>query len=81
MPISGLVVTFESPVVEHSATLDELKNIPEIELGTCHGSKLAIVIESDTKIRDQEIWNMVRELPGIADVAVAMIAFSEGEPE
>lgn len=81
MPISGLVVTFESSVVEHSATLDELRNIPEIELGTCDGSKLAIVIDSDSKVRDQEIYNTVRELPGVTHVAVAMIAFDEDEPE
>jgi nitrate reductase NapAB chaperone NapD len=53
--------------------------IPEIDIGESAGSKLAIVIDSETKRRDQEIWNMVQQLPGVIDLAVAMVAFNEDD--
>lgn len=77
MPISGLVITFSSAVAEHSEALNDLSKFPEIETGVCRGSKLAIVVDSNSKARDQEIWNSVRQLPGVIDVAVAMVAFDE----
>ena len=83
VPISGLVVTFCSQVDQHSDAIDRLRTIPEIEIGSAGGSKLAIVVDSETKHRDQEIWNLVRESPGVIDLAVALVAFdedSEAEP-
>lgn len=77
MPISGLVITFESSVAEHPAALESLRELPEVEIGDAGGSKLAIVVDSPDKRRDQEIWNTVRELPGVVDLAVAMVAFDE----
>lgn len=77
MPISGLVVTFESPVDHHWATVQRLRETVEIEVGNAGGSKLAIVVDSENKRRDQEIWNMVRDLPGVIDLAVALVAFDE----
>ncbi|TWU04627.1 chaperone NapD [Stieleria varia] len=77
MPISGLVITFASQVEEHSAAIESLHEVPEIEIGNASGSKLAIVVDSADKRRDQQIWNMVRELPGVIDLAVAMVAFDE----
>ncbi len=77
MPISGLVVTFQSSVAEHGRTVESIGKIPEVDLGESAGSKLAIVIDSKTKRRDQEIWNAVQQLPGVIDLAVAMVAFDE----
>ncbi len=79
MPISGLVVTFQSPVTEHVEAVEAMRMIPEIDIGESAGSKLAIVIDSDTKSRDQEIWNTVQQLPGVIDLAVAMVAFDEDD--
>ena len=80
MPISGLVVTFASPVAEHAATVESLHQIPEVEVGDSGGSKLAIVVDSEHRRRDQEIWNIVRDLPGMIDLAVALVAFdADGE--
>ncbi|TWU48657.1 hypothetical protein Poly51_45580 [Rubripirellula tenax] len=77
MPISGLVVTFRSSVDQNAAAITSLRQIPEIEIGNAGGSKLAIVVDTQNKRRDQEIWNTVRELPGVIDLAVAMVAFDE----
>lgn len=77
VPISGLVVTFRSAIAEHADSLERLAEVPEIELGESAGSKLAIVVDSATKRRDQEIWNAVQQLPGVIDLAVAMVALDE----
>ena len=79
VPISGLVVTFRSAVKEHWDTVEALRAIPEIDIGEAAGSKVAIVIDSETKRRDQEIWNTVQQLPGVIDLAVAMVAFDEDD--
>ncbi len=79
VPISGLVVTFRSAVTEHSEAIEALRLIPEIDIGESAGSKLAIVIDSETKRRDQEIWTAVLQLPGVLDLAVAMVAFDEDD--
>lgn len=79
VPISGLVVTFRSSLNEHSEAVEALRKIPEIGIGQSAGSKLAIVIDSETKCRDQEIWNTVQQLPGVIDLAVAMVAFDEDD--
>lgn len=80
MPISSLVVTFHSPVEDHSDSLEALRSIPEIELGPSGGSRLAIVVDSADRQRDQEIWNAVRDLPGVLDLAVVMVALDEDRP-
>lgn len=80
VPISGLVVTFRSSVTEHVETVELLRDIPEIVIGDSVGSKLAIVVDSETQRRDQEIWNTVQHLPGVIDLAVAMVVFDENDP-
>lgn len=77
VPISGLVVTFQSSVSEHSEAVETLRTIREIDVGQSAGSKLAIVIDSETKRRDQEIWDTIQRLPGVVDLAVAMVALDE----
>ena len=79
MPISGLVVTFRSMVTEHSEAVEALRKIPEIVIGESAFSKLAIVVDSGTKRRDQEIWDTIQELPGVIDLAVAMVAFDDDD--
>jgi nitrate reductase NapAB chaperone NapD len=81
VPISGLVITFKAPVEEQLAAIASLRATPEIELGAARGSKLAIVVDSEDKIRDQEIWEMVRALPGVTDLAVALVAFDDQQQE
>lgn len=80
VPVSGLVVTFDAPVARHSVATGALKAIPEVVIGDAAGSKLAIVVDSSNKRRDQEVWNAVRELPGVIDLAVALVAFDEDDP-
>ncbi len=74
MPVSGIVVTFASTVAEHSAAVETLRLIPEIDIGPAGGSKLALVVDSPNSRRDQEIWETVQQLPGVIDVALALVA-------
>lgn len=80
MPISGLVVTFDSSVDDHSKTVESIREVPEVDVGTSDGCKLAIVIDSADRHRDSEIWNMIQKLPGVSDLAVAMVAFEQDDP-
>ena len=81
MPISGLVITFNAPVESQTQAIGSLRSTTEVELGEACGSKLAIVVDSKDKARDQEIWEMIRELPGVIDLAVAMVAFDDQRQE
>lgn len=77
MPVSGLVVTFESAIANHVETTERIAKIPEIEIGEAVGGKLAIVVDSASRQRDQEIWQTVSGLPGVIDLAVAFVGFDE----
>ncbi len=81
MPVSGLVVTFDAPVAAKRDALEAIQAIPEVETGQALGNKLAIVVDSPTKQRDQEVWNAVRGMEGVTDLAVALVAFDEDEAE
>lgn len=77
VPISGLVITFNSSVENHQETIDFLRGFSEIDIGPSGGSKLAIVVDSESKRQDQELWTAIRDRPGVIDLAVAMIAFDD----
>jgi nitrate reductase NapAB chaperone NapD len=79
VPVSGLVITFSSDIAHHGETMEQLAGEPAIEIGDAVGPKLAIVVDSDTRDHDREIWNWVRNLPGIAMVDVAFVGFEETE--
>lgn len=77
MPVSGLVVNFDSAVTHHAATIDTIKAIPEVETGEAQGGRLAIVVDTASRSRDQEIWQMIEGLPGVVDLAIAFVGFED----
>ncbi len=79
MPVSGLVITFSSDIADHGKIVEQLSVEPGIEIGDAVGPKLAIVVDTDTRDRDREIWQWVRDLPGVAMVDVAFVGFEETE--
>ena len=78
MPISGLVVTFETDLDQHTDSLRLLRNEPAIEVGESRGNKSAIVVETDSKEPDQQLWQWIRSLPGVIDLQVAFVAVDDG---
>lgn len=77
MPVSGLVITFSSDIADHGRIVEQLAGEPAIDIGEAQGAKLAIVVDTDSRERDREIWHWVRDLPGVAMVDVAFVGFEE----
>lgn len=76
MPVSGLVLTLgDAP----GAALDALRTHPEIELGERFAAKQPIVVDTQTRARDREVWDWLRALPGVLHVDVACIHFDPPE--
>lgn len=77
MPVSGLVITFSSHAVDHQESVKLLSNEPTIEIGETNGPKMAIVLDTETRDRDREIFQWIRDLPGVAMVDVAFVGFEQ----
>jgi len=77
VPVSGLVITFSSDTADHGKVLEQLAGEPAIEVGEACGPKLPIVVDTDTREQDRTIWHWVRDLPGVAMVDVAFVAFDD----
>lgn len=81
MPISGLVITFDRPVAQCSGAISALRAMPEVDLGHADANKLAIVVDTETQEHDRLVWEAVQQLPGVADVAIALVAFDKHTDE
>jgi nitrate reductase NapAB chaperone NapD len=79
VPVSGIVITFSSDVIDHGETIKQLLAEPVIEIGESSGAKLAIVIDTDSPRRDREIWDWVQNLPGVAWLDVTFVGFDDIE--
>ncbi|TWU46912.1 chaperone NapD [Rubripirellula reticaptiva] len=80
MPISGLVVTCDTsngPIVD---AVSILAAHPSVDVGEVSTHRIAIVVDTESKQQDQEIWQWIQGLPGVIDVNVAFVGFDdEGE--
>lgn len=81
VPISGLVVTFVASHTTPETLIQALEKIPEIEVGEFDEHRIAMVVDSETRQRDQEIWDAVQQLPGVSDINVAFVGFDDAERE
>jgi nitrate reductase NapAB chaperone NapD len=79
VPISGLVVVFDGPIGRHEQTLGRLGEHPAIEIGRRGANRVAIVLETDCKQDDQQVWSWMKTLPGVIDVHIAFVGFEEEE--
>ncbi len=73
MPISGLVVMFDGPADQHSESLHCMGQEPCIERGPINGNKCAIVLDTQSKLHDQQVWSWIRNLPGVIDVQLCFV--------
>lgn len=48
-----------------------------VEVGEVSTNRIAIVVDSESKQHDQEIWQWVQELPSVIDVNVAFVGFDD----
>jgi nitrate reductase NapAB chaperone NapD len=77
VPISGLVVTFTNETNQFTETLEQLAAHPAIDLGDASGTKLAIVVDTPSRIEDQDLWGWVHNLPGVERVDVVFVGLDE----
>jgi hypothetical protein len=75
MPVSGLVITWNSMHDDHAAALAALHGHPAIEVGEANCSQCAIVVDSADVVEDRRIWEWLHSLPGVAQVQVAFVGF------
>jgi hypothetical protein len=79
MPISGLVITWNSAHDDHASALAALQAHPAIELGTTTALMCAIVVDSADPAEDRRIWEWLHALPGVAQVQVAFVGFDDDD--
>lgn len=79
MPISGLVVVFQSGVASHDATILQLASHPSIEVGKRGKDQVAIVVDSHSVEHDREINAWVQSLPGVTEIRIAFVGIDDAE--
>ncbi|WP_220498165.1 chaperone NapD [Rhodopirellula sp. JC639] len=77
MPISGLVITFDPTSGDPDETISQLRCEPAIEVGVMDHQKCAIVVDTSSKAEDKRIYQWVQDLPGVASIQVAFVAFDD----
>lgn len=77
MPISGLVLTFDDTVANHRESMAALRSEPAVTVGVASGNRVAIVVDSQSKSHDQQIWEALRALPGVVSVGVAFVGMED----
>ena len=77
MPISGLVVVFESSETLNDLAVEQLASHPSIVVGERERDRVAIVVDSESKDHDVEIWEWITSLPGVSDIKIAFVGFDD----
>lgn len=79
MPISGLVVVFESSEANSDMAVDQLASHPSIDVGERERDRVAIVVDSISNDHDVEIWEWIAGLPGVSDIKIAFVGFDDAD--
>lgn len=81
MPISGLVIVFESSEALNDQVVEQLASHSSIAVGERAGDRVAIVIDSASKDHDVEVWEWIGGLPGVSDIKIAFVGFDDEIPK
>lgn len=76
MPISGLVVALADDALGQQSA-DRIAAAPQIEVGRRTAHKLAVVVETASSDEDRDLWQWLRDLPGVVHVDVVFIGFDD----
>ena len=79
MPISGLVVFLSEDSETRVHALEAIAADARIEVGEFVAGKMSLAVETNSSAEDREIWDWLNNLPGVAFVQVAFIAFEGGD--
>ena len=77
MPVSGLLLTLSTRGDLAEAALDRLKSDPKIEVGSAHGRRLPIVLDTSNRAENDRYWQRLQEDPGIAYIDVTCVYFDQ----
>ena len=81
MPISGLVVVFESSEAMNDLVVEQLASHASIVVGERDHDRVAIVVDSVSKDHDVEVWEWISSLPGVNDIKIAFVGFDDDDDE
>lgn len=73
MAISGLVVTLAEDDAAADATVTQLRADTRLTLGDRFGRRLALVADTPSIHADRDLWDELRETPGITNVDVTFV--------
>jgi nitrate reductase NapAB chaperone NapD len=79
VPISGLVIVFDSSEAMSDLAVEQLASHPSIVVGERDGDRVAIVVDSASKDHDVEIWEWIASLPGVSDIKIAFVGFDDAD--
>jgi hypothetical protein len=77
MPVSGLVVVLSEDPQLRANAIGTLEQQSMVTMGVLQANRLAIVLETDSKAEDQQMWNWLHALSGVVMVEVAFVGFEE----
>jgi nitrate reductase NapAB chaperone NapD len=80
MPICGLVITLHGSPDLADRALDAIEADARFEIGYQTGSRLPVVVETDSKEADRRAWDWLHEQPGVSHVDV-VYAHLDGAPQ
>lgn len=83
MPVIGAIVHLSPEPHLAQEALQFLQQHPAVTLATPQQGGLPIAVESDSKLQDQQFWDLLKTVTGINDISVVYADFSdlvEGEP-
>ena len=78
MPISSLIVCFEDVPSLDAATL-LLTAHPHVTLGPSEGTRVPVVVETDSVAQDRDVFFALQDLDGVTSVQLVFLDFSDVE--
>ena len=79
MPISGLVVSLCDEAKRRSEALDVIRRESRITMGDLEANRLAIVLDTESREEDKQVWDWLNALPAVTFVEVAFVGFEQHE--
>lgn len=80
MNISSMVISLNEKMTEISSVEELLAQIPCIEVGQRHGSRIPIVLEAEDEFDAREWFQKISQFPGVLKVEVAFVSFEDLNP-
>ena len=81
MTVSGVILTLNSDPSLQTATMEWLAQEPRIDLGPRQCLQQAVVLDAASRDDERELWNALRDHPGIDQASLTGVFFDEAQPD